>query len=84
MSEEHVKITYFQCTVCGKESEEEFGLIQHSCITHLQRQLAEAREELGKEIKKAQQLQDEYKHMYDLKEYWRMQYKKLKEKGENE
>lgn len=47
----------------------------------LESQLAEAREELGKEIKKAQDFEFAYKHTYDLKCYWEMQYNKLKEKG---
>ena len=59
MSNEHVKITYFQCTVCGKESEEEFGLTQHSCITHLQHQLAEAREATRKAFDWALDITDE-------------------------
>ena len=77
---ESFNFEYCRCRTCGYEWRK--GLNgSHSCAENLERQLAEAREELGKEIKKAQQLQDEYKHMYDLKEYWRMQYKKLKEKG---
>ena len=51
-------------------------------LTDLERQLAEAREELGKEIKKAQDFEFAYKHTYDLKCYWEMQYNKLKEKGD--
>ena len=44
----------------------------------LERQLEEAREELGKEIKKAQDFEFAYNHTYDLKCYWEMQYNKYR------
>ena len=65
-----------------KKGEEKLGFFQtYLELEALERQMAIAREELGKEIKKAQDFEDAYNHTYDLKCYWESMYNKLKEQG---
>ena len=73
----------FDCHLCKHRNISK--LCDHCALerkcNHLERQLAEAREELGKEIKKAQDFEFAYNHTYDLKCYWESMYNKLKEQG---
>jgi len=59
-------------------------ICKYEDVKHLERQLAEAREELGKEIKKAQAFEDAYKHFDRLACYWKSQYEQLKEKNDEQ